>query len=95
MDERSRAPTSSRSLTYAQLALGMATFGSATPVSKIVAGTLPIFVGSGFRVALGAIVLSFAVRDRAAALKKIEARDWWLITLIALFGMFGFSALMG
>ena len=35
---------------YARLALGMAVFGSATPVSKIVTGAMPVFVGSLLRV---------------------------------------------
>jgi hypothetical protein len=31
-------------IVYAQLALGMATFGSATPVSKIVTAAMPVFI---------------------------------------------------
>ena len=46
-----------RSATYAQLALGMAAFGSATPVSKIVTQAMPVFVASALRVAIGALVL--------------------------------------
>jgi hypothetical protein len=43
---------------YAQLALGMAVFGSATPVSKIMTAAMPVFVGSALRVGLGALVLA-------------------------------------
>lgn len=79
---------------HAELALGMAVFGSATPVSKIVTDAMPVFVGSGLRVALGAIALApFAARHRAQ-LRDLGWRDWGLIGLISLFGMFGFSALM-
>ena len=88
MDRKGRATL------YAQLALGMATFGSATPVSKIVTGAMPVFVGSGLRVALGALaLLPFALR-RWDEVARLGGRDWLLVGLISLFGMFGFSALM-
>lgn len=50
-------------LLHAQLAAGMILFGSATPVSKIVTDVMPVFVGSGLRVALGALVLAPFVRS--------------------------------
>ncbi|MGP1397901.1 MAG: DMT family transporter [Inquilinaceae bacterium] len=81
-------------MTYIQLALGMAVFGSATPVSKIVTGAMPVFVGSAFRATLGALVLlPFVLRHRSQV-RRMGRRDWILTGLIALFGMFGFSALM-
>jgi drug/metabolite transporter (DMT)-like permease len=79
---------------YAQLALGMAVFGSATPVSKIVTSAMPVFVGSALRVGLGAIVLAPFVAARWDQVRQLERRDWLLVGLISLFGMFGFSALM-
>jgi drug/metabolite transporter (DMT)-like permease len=79
---------------YARLALGMAVFGSATPVSKIVTGAMPVFVGSLLRVALGALVLAPFVGGRWHQVRQLGRRDWLLIGLISLFGMFGFSALM-
>lgn len=83
-----------RTATFAQLAAGMAVFGSATPVSKIVTGAMPVFVGSGLRVALGALVLlPFAAR-RWDQVGRLGRRDWLRIGLISAFGMFGFSALM-
>lgn len=77
-----------------RLALGMAIFGSATPVSKIVTGAMPVFVASVLRVALGAVVLAPIALRRRPALRGLTARDWGLIVLIAVVGMFGFSALM-
>ncbi|WP_181170170.1 MULTISPECIES: DMT family transporter [unclassified Mesorhizobium] len=78
----------------AKLAIGMALFGSATPISKIVTAAMPVFVGSLLRVALGALVLvPFIARDRRE-IGKLSRHDWLLILVIALFGMFGFSALM-
>lgn len=79
---------------YTQLALGMATFGSATPVSKIVAAAMPVFVGSALRVAIGALVLAPLAARHWKQLRDFERRDWVLVGLISLFGMFGFSALM-
>ena len=81
-------------LTRTRLALGMAVFGSATPVSKIVTGAMPVFIGSALRVGLGAVVLApFAWRSRQQV-REFSREDWLLVCLIALFGMFGFSALM-
>lgn len=79
---------------YAQLALGMATFGSATPVSKIVTSAMPVFVGSALRVGLGALVLAPFVAARWDEVRALGRRDWLLVALISLFGMLGFSALM-
>lgn len=79
---------------FAELALGMAAFGSATPVSKIVTGAMPVFVGSALRVAVGAaVLLPFALR-KWEQVGRLSARDWIRIGLISAFGMFGFSALM-
>ena len=72
----------------------MAVFGSATPVSKIVTGVMPVFIGSVLRVALGALVLAPAAARHRDRIRGIGRRDWIFILLIAVFGMFGFSALM-
>ena len=79
--------------TRTRLALGMAAFGSATPISKIVTDAMPIFVGGGLRVLLGAaVLLPFALRS--TQLKEIVWRVWLAIGAISLFGMFGFTAFM-
>lgn len=81
-------------LVYAQLALGMALFGSATPASRIVATTLPVFVGSGLRTAIGALVLlPFAWRYRNQ-LALLTRRDWLLLSMISTFGVFLLSVSM-
>lgn len=94
MKHRKEQRPRSNALTYTQLVLGMATFGSATPVSKIVTSAMPVFIASGLRVALGAAVLSFAARDKLSQIRNIGRMDWLLIGMIGLFGMFGFSVLM-
>ncbi|MFP4518213.1 MAG: DMT family transporter [Oceanicaulis sp.] len=80
--------------TLAALFLGMAAFGSATPVSKIVTESAPVFVGSLFRVLVGALALApfaWLKREDIAGLRRA---DWGRIAVIAAFGMFGFTALM-
>jgi len=77
-----------------QLATGMALFGSATPVAKLVGAELPTFIGSGLRVLLGTLVLlPFAWSDRDA-IRQASARAWWQMALIAAAGIFGFTVLL-
>lgn len=78
----------------AYLFLGMAIFGSATPVSRIIAQDFPVMLAAEIRVVLGFLALSplaFAHRDEIA---RISKADWLRIAVIAAFGMFGFSVLM-
>lgn len=80
--------------TYVQLALGMALFGSALPVAKIVANGFPVFTGSALRVAIAVIALApWLLRD-GFGLPAVGRRDWLVLALVALFGMFGFSVFM-
>lgn len=80
--------------TYALLFAGMAFFGSATPVSKIVTQAMPVFVGATLRVAIGGLVLAPIVWKKRGEIRTLSRTDWLLAVLIALFGMFGFTALM-
>lgn len=86
--------TGKRALTFGQLGLGMAAFGSATPVSKIVTGAMPVFIGSILRVAIGVLVLLPFIWHRRGDIAGLSRADWMRIAVIAVFGMFGFSALM-
>jgi drug/metabolite transporter (DMT)-like permease len=79
---------------WVKLPGGMAVFGSATPVSKIVTGAVPVFIASLFRVALGALVLAPLAWRQRGDIARLSRGDWGIVFLIALFGMFGFSALM-
>lgn len=94
MDSSPAIKTSGHWLTYGQLALGMALFGSATPVAKLVANDFPPFIGAGLRVAIGVLALAPFLLAGGLAAARPAARDWMLFALIALFGMFGFSVLM-
>ncbi|MGD1877627.1 MAG: DMT family transporter [Kiloniellaceae bacterium] len=81
-------------LIYFQLAAGMILFGSATPVSKLVTEAMPVAVGSAFRVAVGALVLTPFLIGSWSEVRTLSRRDWLLTGLIAIFGMFGFSVFM-
>ncbi|WP_273147693.1 DMT family transporter [Oceanicaulis alexandrii] len=97
MSERpasSDSQTSQKALTITQLIAGMAMFGSATPVSKIVTQAAPVFIASLFRVGLGAVFLAPLAWRRRETVRDIATGDWMRIGFIALFGMVGFSAFM-
>ncbi|GGD19182.1 membrane protein [Aquisalinus flavus] len=81
-------------LLYLQLFAGMALFGSATPLSKIVGEGFPVFTASLMRMGLAALVLAPFVIPRLGELKKASASDWRAMAFIALFGMVGFTATM-
>ena len=71
---------------------GMALFGSATPISKLVGDVWPIFTASFLRVLLGMLtLLPFVFRNFRVEVSKIARADWIYIGLIAVFGMVGFT----
>lgn len=77
------------------LFFGMAVFGSATPISKIVGSEMPILSASLLRVILAALVLlPFVIKNLTQELKKIDAKGWFHIALIAAFGMVGFTVFL-
>lgn len=86
----------------ALMVAGMACFGSATPVSQVVGRAFPVWLASGLRIAVAAIVLTPAAvlaarRSRTGSV--IEAAhatgtDRWLLVGLGVIGTFGFSALM-
>lgn len=79
----------------ALLLAGMALFGSATPISKLVGEGLPVFTASLLRVVLGALSLyPFVAVGLAARIRSLAPRDWWYLSVIALFGMVGFTVFL-
>ena len=77
------------------LFLGMALFGSATPVSKLVGAGFPVFTASTLRVLLGALALfPFVAFHFKANYRHLNWRAWWEIGLISLFGMVGFTVFL-
>lgn len=85
--------------TYGLLFSGMATFGSGTPVSKIVTQAFPVFLASGIRMALAAALLIPLMvlwdrRDEESALPSLSGADWARMGGIVVAGMFLFSIFM-
>jgi len=77
------------------LVAGMALFGSATPISKLVGEGLPVFTASLLRVLLGALSLyPFVASGLPGRIRSLSARDWWYLSVIALFGMVGFTVFL-
>lgn len=86
--------TGARWLVYGQLAAGMAIFGSATPMSKIVTEAFPVFLASGLRMLLSAAVLLPIVFAMKTPVRDFERRDWGVLAAIAVVGMFGFTVFL-
>ena len=94
MKSRESGRSSAGLLVYAELLAGMTVFGSGTPVSKIVTRAFPVFIASGLRMAVAAFALLPLILLNRGGLKRLSKGDYLLVALIALVGMFGFSALM-
>ena len=72
----------------------MAIYGSSTPVSKIVTEGFPVYAGSFLRVLVGFLVLlPFLIKERDT-LKSISKKDWMLLGVISVIGVFLFSIFM-
>ncbi len=79
---------------YLLLAAGMAFFGSATPVSKLVGADFPVLGAAGARVLLAGLVLLPFALWKTDGLLKLTRKDWLLVGGIALIGNAGFSLFM-
>ena len=94
MGEKKSGGSAAGALVYGELFAGMVIFGSGTPVSKVVTQAFPVFVASGVRMAVAALaLLPFVLLNRRGVLRLTKC-DYLLVSLIALVGMFGFSAFM-
>ncbi len=77
------------------LFLGMAFFGSATPISKLIGNELPILTASFFRVVLGSLfLLPFVAKELIQDIREIDKKNWGFISLISIFGMVGFTVFL-
>jgi drug/metabolite transporter (DMT)-like permease len=94
MDNPQHGKSGGTSATLAMLSTGMAVFGTATPVSKLIGHDFPPLLAGLLRVALGAAILAALAWPAGRQLRGIGGRDWLRIGAIALFGMFGFSVFM-
>jgi drug/metabolite transporter (DMT)-like permease len=80
-----------RPLTYAQLALGFAVFGSATPISQIIGRSFPPFIGSLGRMLIAALLLAPLLVAQRRAFRGLSRRELGSLALITVFGMVGFT----
>jgi len=80
--------------TYLKLASGMAIFGSGLPVSKIVVSAFQVFIASELRMMVAFLVLVPFVLKDWPKLKTLKRKDYGILFLIALFGLFFFSISM-
>lgn len=85
------------------MVFGMACFGSATPVSRIVGRSFPTWLGSTTRMLVAALVLApivYVHRRRHdqpslwATIRSMDAADRWRLAAIGLIGTFAFTAFM-
>ena len=83
-----------RAATVLQLIAGMALFGSATPLSKIIGEAFPVFSASFMRMAIASVVLAPVVFIGGRRFQHLQKKDYVTIALIALFGMVAFTATM-
>ncbi len=88
-DDTSRSPS-----TLPQLFAGMALFGSATPLSKIIAGSFPVFTASFARMAIAIVVLTPFVWFATDRFANVRRSDYIIMGFIAAAGMVGFTTTM-
>jgi drug/metabolite transporter (DMT)-like permease len=72
----------------------MALFGSATPLSKIIAQNFPVFTASFSRMGIASLVLAPVVWVATDRFGKAQRSDWYIMAGIAAAGMVGFTAVM-
>lgn len=80
--------------TIGQLLAGMALFGSATPLSKIIGGSFSVFTASCARMVIASVVLAPFVWIVTRRFADIRRSDLTVIAAISAFGMVGFTATM-
>ena len=88
-DRRSTTPA-----IVVQLLLGMALFGSATPLSKLIGQQFSVFTASCMRMLIACLVLAPFTWLLTKRFGNAQRSDWWVIVAISLFGMVGFTAAM-
>lgn len=80
-----------KALTWTQLALGFAIFGSATPISQIIGRSFPTFIGSLGRMLIAALLLAPLLVTQRQAFRGLSRRELGSLALITVFGMVGFT----
>ncbi|MBX7501673.1 DMT family transporter [Qipengyuania sp. YG27] len=86
--------TSAGTTVIIQLLSGMALFGSATPLSKIIGQHFYIFTASALRMGIACIVLAPFTWWMTQCFARAKRSDFLVILAISAFGMVGFTATM-
>ncbi|MEE4288686.1 MAG: DMT family transporter [Erythrobacter sp.] len=86
--------SSNSPLTIGQLLTGMALFGTATPLSKIVGEHYSVFTASCLRMVIASLVLAPAVWFATERFARVRRSDLAVIAAISAVGMVGFTATM-
>ena len=89
----SERPTTTPAIVV-QLLLGMALFGSATPLSKLIGQQFSVFTASCMRMLIACLVLAPFTWLLTKRFARAKRSDWLVIVAISLFGMVGFTAAM-
>jgi drug/metabolite transporter (DMT)-like permease len=65
--------------------------GSSVVVGKIITASFPLFLASGLRFGVAALLLAFLVSSREKALTGLGRKDWITLVLMAVCGQFLFT----
>lgn len=79
---------------YAALAVGMALFGTATPLAGYVTRGLPPLVASALRVGIASVVLYPIAFFSGFQWSRFDRGDWTRAIVLAVVGMFGFTVML-
>lgn len=79
---------------YTELALAMIIVGSSIVVGKLIISSFPIFLALGLRFVIGSIILVPLLLKMEKGMPKLGRRDWVILFLQALCGIFLFHVLL-
>jgi drug/metabolite transporter (DMT)-like permease len=79
---------------YFKLSVAMVIIGSFVVINKFISTSFPVFLASGLRLMIGAIILNILVLIKEKALPRLSKRDFIIIFLQSFIGVFLFSFFM-
>ncbi|WP_088105756.1 DMT family transporter [Halalkalibacter urbisdiaboli] len=79
---------------HIQVTLAMIIIGSFVVVSKLIIERFPVFIASELRMVIGAAILTGLLLMREKRFPKLSKRDFFILFLQSLLGVFMFSVLM-
>ncbi|NPC91344.1 DMT family transporter [Bacillus sp. WMMC1349] len=79
---------------YLAMAIAMTTVGSSFVIGKWILNDFPIYLASGIRYGIAAVLLLIFLYLTEKPFPKISKSDLWTLFMLALTGVFGFSVLL-